>query len=343
MSLDNKLKEYIVNINELSKDVFGQECRISHILKAANFSREQIACLQGEGLCELLQNIDGAFRAYLISHTGTCKNCEILYKRYGLFGFEKQTLEQIGQQYGVTRERIRQLQVKTLKLLNKKRFGAIMVVAACQTLKIDSFATLSDKLADCDSGLDSYGGVSGAAGKKKQPFFMNPQMLAAYVPADTPLTISEFVHKLNLLRPKGMRKLRYRKVIGFLLNGEYLEIYTDSDGVARKRPTESGLSMGIFTEQRRNDRGTYSVILYNEGAQQFLIDHMDDISAAHEIAPEVELRGSRWTFEQEEYMTELFQKNVPLSEIAAALKRSPKAINLRLIKLGLIEPDKEVK
>lgn len=70
---------------------------------------------------------------------------------------------------------------------------------------------------------------------------------------------------------------------------------------------------------------------------------MDDVSAACEVAPDADLRGSRWTFEQEEYMSELLQKNVPVSEIAVALKRSPKAIRLRLIKLGLIEPDEEVK
>lgn len=75
-----------------------------------------------------MENIDFAFRAYLISRSKTSKNCEILYQRYGLFGYNKQTLEHIGRQYGVSRERIRQLQVKTLKLLNKDRFQKLSLL-----------------------------------------------------------------------------------------------------------------------------------------------------------------------------------------------------------------------
>ncbi len=48
------------------------------------------------------------------------RSAEILTKRYGLDGNDPLTLEEIGERYGVTRERIRQLQVKALKLLRRR-------------------------------------------------------------------------------------------------------------------------------------------------------------------------------------------------------------------------------
>lgn len=274
-SMDNKIRDYIVNFNALSKDVFGEECRISSILKSTNFSQEQITYLQGKGLNNLMQNIDFALRVYLISYSNTSKNCDILYQRYGLFGYKKQTLEHIGEQYGVSRERIRQLQAKTLKLLNKKRFPKMVIVAACQTLKIDVFETPADKIETSETGFAPDDRMSGAIRKKKQPFSMTSQMLSDYVPAETPLSLNEFVKILNNLKEDNMKKLKYRTVINFLINEKLLETYINSKGVERKRPTELGLSVGIFTEERNGSNGTYTVILYNQEAQKFLIDSIN--------------------------------------------------------------------
>ena len=335
VSMDNELRDYIVNFNALSKDVFGEECRISSILKSTNFSQEQITYLQGKGLNNLMQNIDFALRVYLISYSNTSKNCDILYQRYGLFGYKKQTLEHIGEQYGVSRERIRQLQAKTLKLLNKKRFPKMVIVAACQTLKIDVFET-----SETESASDNR--LPGAIRKKKQPFSMTSQMLSYYVPADTSLSISEFVKRLNQLKADNMKKLQYRTVSNFLIKAGLLETYTNLEGVVRKRPTELGLSVGIFTEERNGSNGTYTVILYNQEAQKFLIDSMEVIlTGQEEIASEAELQGSPWTPAQEECMVDLFQKNVSISEIAVTLKRTPAGIRARLKKLGLIEHRKD--
>lgn len=336
--MDKELRDYIVSLNELLKDIFGEEYRISSILKSANFSQDQITYLQGGGLHNLMQNIDFALRVYLISYSNTSKNCDILYQRYGLFGHKKQTLEHIGEQYGVSRERIRQLQAKTLKLLNKKRFPKMVIVAACQTLKIDVFETLADKIETSETGFAPDDRMSGAIRKKKQPFSMTSQMLSDYVPAETPLSLNEFVKILNNLKEDNMKKLKYRTVINFLINEKLLETYINSKGVERKRPTELGLSVGIFTEERNGSNGIYTVILYNQEAQKFLIDSMEVIlTGQEEIASEAELQGSPWTPAQEECMVDLFQKNVSISEIAVTLKRTPEGIRARLKKLGLIE------
>ena len=45
---------------------------------------------------------------------------EIIERRYGLNGYKAQTLEEVGQHFEVTRERIRQLQNIALKKMRKK-------------------------------------------------------------------------------------------------------------------------------------------------------------------------------------------------------------------------------
>lgn len=44
---------------------------------------------------------------------------EVIARRYGLFGHERATLEEVGHSIGLTRERVRQIQIETLKALRK--------------------------------------------------------------------------------------------------------------------------------------------------------------------------------------------------------------------------------
>jgi len=47
------------------------------------------------------------------------KQREVLIRRFGLHGYEKATLEEVGQELGVTRERVRQIQMEALKRLRR--------------------------------------------------------------------------------------------------------------------------------------------------------------------------------------------------------------------------------
>ena len=284
VSMDNELRDYIVNLNALSKDVFGEECRISFILKSTNFSQEQIVYLQGEGLHDLMQNIDFALRVFLTAYSSTIKNYEILYMRYGLFGCKKQTLEYIGRQYGVTRERVRQIQVKTLKTLSKNRFQKLIIIAACQTLKIGASEMLDGKIRTILADpLPDYG-MSGADRRKEEALSMSLQTLINYAPSDIPLSISEFIRRIDNLKADNIISIKYRTVINFLINAELLEEYINTEGKVRKRPTESGMRIGIFTEERNGSNGPYTIILYNKEAQKYLIENMENILTAEQEA-----------------------------------------------------------
>lgn len=47
----------------------------------------------------------------------TEKQCEVIARRFGLRGYEVSTLEEVGREIGLTRERVRQIQVEALKRL----------------------------------------------------------------------------------------------------------------------------------------------------------------------------------------------------------------------------------
>ncbi|SEA28909.1 RNA polymerase sigma factor RpoS [Microbulbifer marinus] len=47
------------------------------------------------------------------------KQCEVVSRRFGLRGFEASTLEEVGREIGLTRERVRQIQVDALKRLRE--------------------------------------------------------------------------------------------------------------------------------------------------------------------------------------------------------------------------------
>jgi len=47
----------------------------------------------------------------------TEKQCEVVSRRFGLRGYETSTLEEVGREIGLTRERVRQIQVEALKRL----------------------------------------------------------------------------------------------------------------------------------------------------------------------------------------------------------------------------------
>jgi len=47
------------------------------------------------------------------------KQSEILARRFGLRGFDSSTLEDVGKEVGLTRERVRQIQIEALKKLKR--------------------------------------------------------------------------------------------------------------------------------------------------------------------------------------------------------------------------------
>ena len=51
----------------------------------------------------------------------SAREAKVLKLRFGIGGGDSQTLEQVGQAFGVTRERIRQIEAKALKKLRRPK------------------------------------------------------------------------------------------------------------------------------------------------------------------------------------------------------------------------------
>lgn len=68
------------------------------------------------------QNISEDLQAHLETalQTLTEKQREILARRFGLLSYERGTLEEVGAAVGLTRERVRQIQIEGMRLLRKK-------------------------------------------------------------------------------------------------------------------------------------------------------------------------------------------------------------------------------
>ena len=69
--------------------------------------------------CELLQDDDLSQSIDQWLSELTDKQREVVVRRFGLRGYESCTLEEVGQEIGLTRERVRQIQVEALKRLRE--------------------------------------------------------------------------------------------------------------------------------------------------------------------------------------------------------------------------------
>lgn len=186
--------------------------------------------------------------------------------------------------------------------------------------------------------IDNGGLTSQASAKKskKLPFSLPYEKRSSFAFSEIPIPVSEIAKRLNLLADnENMQKMPYAGITSWLSEIGMLRQETLPSGSKTKRPTADGIKLGITTEERTGTQGTYQVVLYNVQAQHFIIDNLDAIIDAESI--KAEMQGKPWIQTHDECLKGLYQKGVPLNEIAITLKRNTSSIRARLKKLGLIE------
>lgn len=109
------------------------------------------------------------------------------------------------------------------------------------------------------------------------PFTITQEQLSKFEFSDNPLFISEISKRVNaLIDPIYVKELKVTSFTNWLVSIDLLNIVT-INYKNKKLPTEKGKSIGIFSEQRVGQYGTYEAVLYNRNAQQFIIDNLDAV------------------------------------------------------------------
>lgn len=179
------------------------------------------------------------------------------------------------------------------------------------------------------------GGVGSASRAKKNKFRITAEELEKFEFSENPIPISEITKRINdIADTENSKKLSHTTITSWLLEIGVLNETINKEGKKVKRPTAEGTELGIFVEERTGQHGIYHVVVYNKSAQEFIVDNILSVIENHSDKPARENQGLPWTYEQEQQLTEMFEQNASINEIALALNRSAGGIRARLKKLG---------
>lgn len=181
---------------------------------------------------------------------------------------------------------------------------------------------------------------------KKEKFKLTEDVVSNLPLSEEPLTTKEIANLLNrYIDQESMQKISPATINRWLKKLGFLEITYTANGKRKKIPTDQGLQIGLFAEDRSNIYGSYTVVLFTASAQQFIYDNLDALFEKSKEKPgeDIAYQGKAWSKEHDECLIDLFKKDVPVAEIAVTLKRSDAGIRARLKRLGLIEKRSDAK
>ena len=180
------------------------------------------------------------------------------------------------------------------------------------------------------------GGFPEAAKKgKKQPFIITEEQRKRFEFSETPISVSEIARRFNAaVNTEGAVQMRYSGITFWLIESGLLSVDRREDGREVKLPTAAGMELGISQEVRSGANGSYTVVVYNENAQRYIVDNIDAILEAEKLR--FKMQGMPWSQAEDEFLEEQAARGVPVYDIALALKRNISSVRARTKKLGLV-------
>lgn len=180
------------------------------------------------------------------------------------------------------------------------------------------------------------GGFPEAAKKgKKQPFIITEEQRKRFEFSETPISVSEIARRFNAaVNTEGAVQMRYSGITFWLIESGLLSVDRREDGREVKLPTAAGMELGISQEVRSGANGSYTVVVYNENAQRYLVDNIDAILEAEKLR--FKMQGMPWSQAEDEFLEEQAARGIPVYDIALALKRNISSVRARTKKLGLV-------
>ncbi len=117
----------------------------------------------------------------------------------------------------------------------------------------------------------------------QRPFFITPEELKRVRLSDQPVPISAFVQAVNdAAGDLGRKNLAHNTVTKWLAEQGYLRVVQDDDRKTHKELTGKSAGIGISSEEKTGQSGTYTAILYDRRAQQLMLDNLTSIIGASE-------------------------------------------------------------
>ena len=180
------------------------------------------------------------------------------------------------------------------------------------------------------------GGFPEAAKKgKKQPFIITEEQRKRFEFSETPISVSEIARRFNAaVNTEGAVQMRYSGITFWLIESGLLSVDRREDGREVKLPTAAGMELGISQEVRSGANGSYTVVVYNENAQRYIVDNIDAILEAEKLR--FKMQGMPWSQAEDEFLEEQAARGIPVYDIALALKRNIASVRARTKKLGLV-------
>lgn len=180
------------------------------------------------------------------------------------------------------------------------------------------------------------GGFPEAAKKgKKQPFIITEEQRKRFEFSETPISVSEIARRFNAaVNTEGAVQMRYSGITFWLIESGLLSVDRREDGREVKLPTPAGMELGISQEVRSGANGSYTVVVYNENAQRYIVDNIDAILEAEKLR--FKMQGMPWSQAEDEFLEEQAARGIPVYDIALALKRNISSVRARTKKLGLV-------
>ncbi|MBM4464433.1 MAG: hypothetical protein FJ014_02500 [Chloroflexi bacterium] len=121
------------SINKFLEEIYGHPRWLSDILRAAGMDEDEITRLRSDHLDDYLAGLLRRWWSWMAEILPSRRD-DIIVRRYGLNGSPRPSLAHLGHEYGISRERVRQLEKSALKRLRyparRRRLERIAVETA---------------------------------------------------------------------------------------------------------------------------------------------------------------------------------------------------------------------
>lgn len=112
----------------------------------------------------------------------------------------------------------------------------------------------------------------------KGTFYITEEELQRVRPAQEPIRITQFVDLvMEAVNDPNRKRLNTTTITGWLIEKGFMSKQDDADGKSKRLPTAMGAQIGLSTKIRQGQYGDYQAVYYSTEAQQFLLDHLQEI------------------------------------------------------------------